>query len=62
MAMAESLYNASQLYTSKKLDDPSKMTIFAERAQEALKTVPPSKESKELNAKIAASLKKSKRT
>jgi len=58
MAMAKALYNASQLYTQRKLDDPAKMTIFAERAQETLKSVPESKESKDLSAKIASVLKK----
>jgi hypothetical protein len=62
MAMAQALYNASQLYTNRKLDDPSKLTIFAERAQEAMKAVPESKDAKELNAKIAATLKKNKKT
>jgi hypothetical protein len=62
MAMAQSLYNASQLYTQRKLDDPVKLTIFAERAQETMKSVPESKESKELNTKIAAALKKGKKT
>ena len=62
LAMAQGLYNASQLYTSRKLDDPSKLTIFAERAQDAMKTVPESKDGKELNSKIAATLKKGKKT
>ncbi len=60
MAMAQSLYNASQLYTQRKLDDPAKLIIFAERAQETLKAVPESKETKELNTKIATALKKKK--
>jgi hypothetical protein len=60
VAVAQTLYNASQLYTQRKLDDPSKLTIFAERAQEALKTAPESKETKDLNAKIATALKKKK--
>jgi hypothetical protein len=60
-AMAQSLYTASQLYTQRKLDDPSKLTIFAERAQDTLKTVPESKETKELSAKIAAALKAGKK-
>uniref|UniRef100_Q025C2 Lipoprotein n=1 Tax=Solibacter usitatus (strain Ellin6076) TaxID=234267 RepID=Q025C2_SOLUE len=62
MAMARALYNASQLYNNRKLDDPSKLTIFAERAQEAMKSVPDSKEAKELNVKIAETIKKNKRT
>jgi hypothetical protein len=61
LAMAQALYNASQLYTQRKLDDPAKMTIFAERAQETMKAIPDSKDAKELNTKIAAVLKKGKK-
>ncbi|HZT31993.1 MAG TPA: hypothetical protein VFA33_19045 [Bryobacteraceae bacterium] len=59
-AMARALYEASQMYTSRKLDDPEKLKIFCSRAQEALKTVPESKETKDLNSKIAAALKQAK--
>ena len=61
-AMASALYDASQLYTSRKLDDPTKVQIFAERAQAAIKTAPESKETKELNKKIGDVLKKGKKT
>ena len=58
MAMAETLYSQSQLFTHEKLDQPEKLRIFCERAQAALKGVPESKESKELNGRIQAALKK----
>ena len=59
MAMANSLYEQSQLYTSKKLDDPSKVKIFSNLASDALKSLPESKQAKELSAKIEkVSLKK----
>lgn len=60
LAMADALHKDAQLYTRNKLDDPTKMKIFCERAQEALKTIPPCKETKELDSKIQATLKKNK--
>jgi predicted transglutaminase-like cysteine proteinase len=62
MAMAQDLFNASQLYTPRKLDEPQKLAIFCQRAQEALKSVPESKESKELAAKIQNALKRVKKS
>lgn len=62
MTVASLLYDQSQLYTSDKLDDPQKVTIFCQRAQDALKSVPESKERKDLSQKIEAALKKYKRT
>src|ERR1700722_4701889 len=59
-AMATALYEQSQLYSHNKMDDPDKMKIFCSRAQGALKLVPASKESDDLNKKIEAALKKSK--
>lgn len=59
-AMANSLFEQSQLYTRTKMDDPEKMKIFCGRAQEALKLLPASKETQDLDKKIQASLKKSK--
>jgi hypothetical protein len=58
LAMANSLYDAAQLYSRQKLDDPQKAEIFCTRAQEALKTIPESKDTKELNGKIQTALKK----
>jgi len=51
-AMANSLYDQSQLYSSTKLDDPSKVKMFANLASDALKGIPESKQTKELNEKI----------
>jgi hypothetical protein len=59
-AMAAALYEQAQLYSRNKLDDPDKMKIFCSRAQGALKLLPASKESDDLNKKIEAALKKSK--
>ncbi len=56
-AMANALYDESSLYGRQKLDDPEKMKIFCTRSQEALKTVPESKETKALNEKIEKALK-----
>jgi len=57
-AMAAALFEESQLYSLSKLGQPDKMKIFCSRAQEALKTVPASKESQDLDKKIQAALKK----
>ena len=59
-AMASALFDESQLYTRQKLDDPAKMKILCTRAQEALKTIPESKASKELGGKIDKTLKTAK--
>jgi hypothetical protein len=56
-AMANALFEQSQFYSRQKLDDPEKMKIFCTRAQDALKTVPESKESKDLGGKIEKTLK-----
>lgn len=58
--MAAALFDQSQLFSRQKLDDPEKMKLFCMRAQEALKTVPESKTTKELNAKIDKALKPAK--
>jgi hypothetical protein len=60
LAMANTLYSFSQVYVPSKADDPEKLRIFCERAEEALKSVPESKESKELSAKIEGALRKKK--
>lgn len=59
-AMAAALFEESQLYSQNKLSQPDKMKIFCTRAEEALKTVPASKESQDLDKKIQAALKKAK--
>jgi hypothetical protein len=59
-AMAAALFEESQLYSQNKLGQPDKMKIFCTRAQDALKTVPASKESQDLDKKIQTALKKAK--
>jgi len=59
-AMAAALFEESQLYAQSKLGQPDKMKIFCSRAQEALKTVPASKESQDLDKKIQAAITKAK--
>ena len=58
MSMAQSLYDFSQLYGPRKLDDPEKMRILCERSQELLKSVPESKDTRALDGKIQAAIKK----
>ena len=59
-AMATALFEQAQLYSHNKMDDPDKMRIFCSRAQDALKPLPASKETDDLNKKIQAALKKPK--
>ena len=59
-AMASALFEQSQLYARNKLDQPDKLKIFCDRAEDALKQVPASKESQDLDKKIQAALKKAK--
>jgi hypothetical protein len=60
LAMAGTLYDQSQLYGQLKVNDRDKMTIFCQRAQDTLKLVPESKDSKDLSTKIKDTLKKNK--
>jgi len=60
LAMANSLHDQAQLYSRNKLDEPEKLKIFCARAQEALKSLPESKETKELNGRIETTLKRNK--
>jgi hypothetical protein len=57
-AMANALFEEAQLYGHNKLDNPDKLKIFCSRAQDALKLVPASKESHDLDKKIETELKK----
>ena len=61
-AMAQALYDNSQLYTNDKLDQPQKMEAMLTRAESALKSAPDTKDAKELTKKIQAALKKLKKT
>jgi hypothetical protein len=51
-AMGNSLYEQAQLFGSTKLDDPTKLKMLNTMAADALKGVPETKQTKELNAKI----------
>lgn len=59
-AAARSLYEQSNLYSRRKMDEPEKLRIFCERANEVLKELPDSKEKKDLVSKIQARLKENK--
>ncbi|MFB3829112.1 MAG: hypothetical protein ACE15B_20260 [Bryobacteraceae bacterium] len=60
LAMAAVLHDSAQLFTRNKLDQPDKLQIFCERALETLKGLPENKDTKDLKAKIEATLKKNK--
>jgi hypothetical protein len=59
-AVATALFDQSQLYSRNKLDQPDKMKIFCSRAEDALKMIPASKDSSDLDKKIQAAMKKAK--
>ncbi len=61
-AMAESLYEQSQLFRSNKLDQPDRARLFSQLSLDALKTVAPDKATKTLEKKIQDDLKKLKAT
>ena len=52
LAIAQSLYDLSQMYGPRKGDDPEKMKMFGQQASNALKTIPASAQTKELLTKI----------
>ncbi len=56
-AMATMLFEQSKLYGARQIDNPERMKIFCSRALAALKTVPETKQTKELSSKITKSLK-----
>jgi hypothetical protein len=58
MAIARGLATAAGQYAATKLDQPDKLKALAEMAQNLMKGAPESKETKELNDKIAGLLKK----
>ncbi|MGO4880462.1 MAG: hypothetical protein ACLP59_06515 [Bryobacteraceae bacterium] len=59
-AMASALFEQSQLYAHNAMDQPDKMKVFCDRAEDALKGIPSSKESQDLDKKIRAAMKKAK--
>jgi hypothetical protein len=56
-AMAGTLFEESKLYGSRQIANPDRVKIFCTRALDALKTVPETKQTKELVTKINKSLK-----
>lgn len=58
LATAQALYEISDLYTPKKMDEPDKQKIFCDLAVKALEGAPASKEKKDLDGKLQAALKK----
>lgn len=61
MAMASALYDEALLYGEMKLNIPDRTKLMLEKAAEAVKAAPDSKESKELAKKIEEGLKKMKK-
>jgi hypothetical protein len=55
---AKALYDVSALYGPKRLDQPNRLQVVCQEAIEALQSIPETKETKALTAKIQASLKK----
>ncbi|MCX6626454.1 MAG: hypothetical protein NTW28_02315 [Candidatus Solibacter sp.] len=62
LAVAKSLQAQSELFTGTKLDQPNKLKLMSQEALEALKSLPPTKETKSLTDKIQARLKKARIT
>jgi len=56
--MAKTLYDQAQLYSEMKLNNPDRMKIFLTQAQEAIKSIPETKDTKELAKKIDEELKR----
>ncbi|MBZ5625285.1 MAG: hypothetical protein LAQ69_42275 [Acidobacteriia bacterium] len=61
-AAAKALHEQSELFSSKKLDQPVRAKLMDQEALEALQSIPETKETKALAARIQASLKKMKST
>lgn len=61
-AAAKTLFDQSEIFSSNKLDQPARMKALCQEALEALKSIPETKETKALAAKIQAGLKKLKST
>jgi hypothetical protein len=60
-ATAKALYDASALFGSMKLDQPNRLEALCGEAREALKSIPETRETKALAAKIEGALKKTKK-
>ena len=62
LASVKSLQEQSELFTGTKLDQPNRLKMMSQEALKALGAIPQSKESKSLNDKIQARLKKARLT
>jgi hypothetical protein len=60
LAMVKYLHEQAQLFTRAKLDQPERVELFCNQALETLKHLKPSKETKELTAKVEKTLKTTK--
>ena len=59
---AKLVFDQGELFDAKRLDQPNRLKVMCDEAASVLKTVPPSKETKALDTKIQAALKKIKAT
>jgi hypothetical protein len=62
LAMAKSLHDEADMFSPKKLDQPNRVKMLCDVAEEALKTLPEGKDKKDLAAQIAKTRKASKVT
>ena len=60
LATVKYLHDQAQLFGRTKLDQPERLELFCNQALSALKTVKPTKETKDLTAKIEKTLKSAK--
>jgi hypothetical protein len=61
LATAKALYEASALFGSMKMDQPNRLEALCNEADEALKSIPETKDTKALASKIQTALKKTKK-
>jgi hypothetical protein len=57
LAMANAVYEQSQIYSPRKLDQPDRMKLFLKHTGDILEALPDSKEKADLGKKILAALK-----
>lgn len=62
LAMGKALLDQAELYTPRKLDQPERLKVLCEHSAEAINAAPPTKETKDLLAKIEKLRKPGKKT
>jgi hypothetical protein len=62
LSIAKSLHQLTDLFSPNKLDQPVRTQMLCKEASEALASIPATKETKQMSTKIAATLKKLRRT